>query len=105
MAGNFVSGVNTAYHGTLSGTSEDRVTFAVDIDGIEVLNYSGGSDIWFTVTRGAAGPVPAPNLVDTYRVAAGQALTVPLATAGENETFAATVRLVGSSNSYSVTAV
>lgn len=98
-----------AKHQTLTGTTVDTVTFNGAIDAVEVLNYSGATDIYFTVgaSIGGTAVVATPTAAgdDCYRVPAGQAFVVPMNVNQEGQQQIAVVKLIGNGNAYSVTAV
>ena len=99
-----VEGIYTC-HATLSSTTADTVTLTADnLRGVEVLNRSGATTVYFTVGYGTAAPATAVAAADeTYAVPAGQSLYVPLAGPGGFIASASTVlSVVGDGNAYSV---
>lgn len=91
-----VSGTYSA-HATLSSTTVDTVTLSTDdLQGVEVVNRSGATTIYFRCDGTAA--VAAAN--GTFAVLAGQSLYVPLG--GGLGSASTVVSIIGDGNAYSV---
>jgi hypothetical protein len=87
------AGVVLARHATLTANTVDTVTFASDVDGIEIKNR--GTDAIYATYNGV-DPTVAGD--DTLYIGAGESLIIPASTLGD------TVKLISASaTAYSVT--
>lgn len=77
---------NVAGSGTLTSSTVQTVILAEARNAVRVVNRSGTSEIWFTVSEGTTPPVPVTGAVDCYVVpaVAGASTEVKVGTGPES---------------------